>query len=133
MKFTTREKHWLRVFIVLCAIMPVLVLFSSPGQWIPGAGVWLLLALAIRNGLLWLGLAAALAAVNQAPTVGMMMGGGKEGGGMGMKGMGMMGGMGGKDSPQGGGMCCCEMMMTMMKGQQQKAPTTQSQHSHDHK
>jgi len=47
-------------------------------------------------------------------------------------GMGMMGGMSGQDSSQAGGMCCCEMMGTM-KDQQPKAPTTQPQHSHDHK
>ena len=66
--------------------------------------------------------------------MGMMMGGGKEGGGMAMKGMGMMGGMGGKDSPQGAGMSCCMCDgAMMMKDQQQKPPTTQPQHSHDHK
>jgi hypothetical protein len=66
--------------------------------------------------------------------MGMMMGGGKEGGGMGMKGMGMMGGMGGKDSPQGAGMCCCKCDgAMMMMNEQRQAPTTQPQHSHDHK
>ena len=70
MKLTTREKYWLRALIVLCAILPMLVLFSSPGQWILERSVWFLLLLAIGNGLLWLGLAVALAAVNRASTVG---------------------------------------------------------------
>ena len=70
MKLSTREKHWLCVLIVLCAILPMLVLFLSPGQWILGRSVWLLLLLAIGNGLLWLGLAVAWAAVNRAATFG---------------------------------------------------------------
>ncbi len=66
--------------------------------------------------------------------MGMMMGGGKEGGGMGMKGMGMMGGMGGKDAPQAAGMSCCMCDGSMMmKDGQRQSPTTQSQHSHEHK
>jgi hypothetical protein len=61
--------------------------------------------------------------------MGMMMGGGKEAGGMGMKGMGMMGG---KDSPQGAGMSCCMCDGGMMNNGQRQGPTTQP-HSHDHK
>jgi len=65
--------------------------------------------------------------------MGMMMGSGKEGSGMGVKGMGMMDG-GGKDSPQGMKVSCCICDGAMvMKDRQQKAPTTQPQHSHDHK
>jgi hypothetical protein len=49
-------------------------------------------------------------------------------------GMGMMGGMGGKDSAQGAGMTCCMCDGRMiMKGGQGQAPTTQPPHSHDHK
>ena len=70
MKLSTREKHWLRLVIVLCAVLPMLVLFSSPGQWILGRSVGFLLLLAIGNGLLWLGLAIALACVNRASVAG---------------------------------------------------------------
>jgi len=65
MKLTPHEKFWLRALIVYWAILPMLVLFSSP-QWISRTGVWFLLLLAIGNGLLWLGLAVALVAVNRA-------------------------------------------------------------------
>lgn len=65
MKLTLHEKFWLRALIVYWAILPMLVLFSSP-QWISRTGVWFLLLLAIGNGLLWLGLAVALVAVNRA-------------------------------------------------------------------
>jgi 4-amino-4-deoxy-L-arabinose transferase-like glycosyltransferase len=70
MKLTTREKNWAHGVIVICAILPMLALFSSAGQWIFRASVWFVLLLAIANGLLWLGLAVALAVVNRAPTVG---------------------------------------------------------------
>ena len=69
MKLTVRDKFWLRALIVYWAILPVLVLFSSP-QWIVRTNVWVLLLVAIGNGLLWLVLAIALAAVNRAPAIG---------------------------------------------------------------
>jgi len=67
MKLTLREKFCLRALIVFLAILPILLLFSSPPRWIGRIGAWSLLCLAVGNGLLWLALAAALAAVNRAP------------------------------------------------------------------
>jgi len=70
MKLTLREKYFLRGLIVAWAILPMFLLFSSPPPWIWRTGVWFLLLLAVGNGLLWLGLAIALAAVNRAPVIG---------------------------------------------------------------
>jgi hypothetical protein len=66
MKLTLREKDWFRALIMYWAILPILVLFSPSPQWIGRAGVSFWLLIAIGHGLLWLGLAVALAAVNRA-------------------------------------------------------------------
>ena len=66
MKLTYRQKFWLRGLIIYWALLPMLVLLSSP-QWIVRTSVWVLLLVAIGNGLLWLLLAVALVAVNRAP------------------------------------------------------------------
>jgi hypothetical protein len=62
-----RPKHpnWIRFLIVTLAMLPLIMLYFAPASWTRQIGPWTWLALAIGNGLMWLCLAAALAAVNR--------------------------------------------------------------------
>lgn len=54
MNIPPKHPNWIRLVIVIVAMLPLIALYSAPTSWTRQIGLWAWLLLAIGNGLMWL-------------------------------------------------------------------------------